>query len=270
MVFGAILGPAALALLYAAPPGRCRTCLTPTRGWLSMCVWCKEDVRAVPAGKQALLARMTRPSGEPDRTPSRDQARPAATVERDAALRAAAAPTWEPTAQAVPAQAAPTLSSPTSAARVEAPRAPASSRPAVVPIAHAPRPTASANPVAELRGSSTRTQAAAAPRPPTPSGPLASATYIAGSTSLTPGGRYTFSIDGSRFRLMGPVEIDPTAVAMEFDVAECDASVMEGRLLLSRHHGRSDSVLAFMLVTGMTPEALAAAIIDAADAAGRP
>ncbi len=106
-------------------------------------------------------------------------------------------------------------------------------------------------------------------RRPVQSGQLAAATYIAGSTSLTPGARYILSIDEDRLRLLGPVELNPSTVALEFDVAELDASVMGARLLISQQHGRSASILAFMLVSGMTPENLASAIVDAARAAGR-
>ena len=44
-ILGAILGPAALALLRVAPPGRCWSCAAPTEGWLTLCPWCGEDIR---------------------------------------------------------------------------------------------------------------------------------------------------------------------------------------------------------------------------------
>jgi hypothetical protein len=50
-VFGAILGPVALAVLELAPPGRCWSCEAPTRGWLTTCQWCGQDVRGpMPQG----------------------------------------------------------------------------------------------------------------------------------------------------------------------------------------------------------------------------
>ena len=39
-VFGAFLGPVALALLVLAPPGRCPTCGSPIRGWPEDCPRC--------------------------------------------------------------------------------------------------------------------------------------------------------------------------------------------------------------------------------------
>ena len=57
--FGAVLGPIALMLLRAAPPGRCRSCDTPTRGWLRTCWWCGADVRSTPATTREIVARMS-------------------------------------------------------------------------------------------------------------------------------------------------------------------------------------------------------------------
>ena len=47
-LFGAILGPGALAILNAAPPGVCARCLSPVVGWSTTCAFCGEDVRANP------------------------------------------------------------------------------------------------------------------------------------------------------------------------------------------------------------------------------
>ena len=79
--FGAILGPTALLLLRAAPPGRCRTCATPTRGWLRVCGWCREDVTTTPATTLAIVARMAGPA-EPSEVPQGRE--PSKQVEPDA------------------------------------------------------------------------------------------------------------------------------------------------------------------------------------------
>ena len=47
-LFGAVLGPGALAILDAAPPGVCARCLSPVAGWSTTCAACGEDVRANP------------------------------------------------------------------------------------------------------------------------------------------------------------------------------------------------------------------------------
>ena len=44
-VFGVILGPVALLLLWRSPPAWCRTCLMSTRGWTKTCWWCGADAR---------------------------------------------------------------------------------------------------------------------------------------------------------------------------------------------------------------------------------
>ncbi len=44
IVFGAILGPLAIALLLAAPPGQCRACGWRVRGWTDTCRSCGNDV----------------------------------------------------------------------------------------------------------------------------------------------------------------------------------------------------------------------------------
>ena len=46
-VLGAILGPAALMILEAAPPGTCGSCLSPVTGWSFTCPTCGADVRLV-------------------------------------------------------------------------------------------------------------------------------------------------------------------------------------------------------------------------------
>src|SRR5687768_13544779 len=38
--FGVLLGPIAVGLLLAAPPGRCPSCAAPTRGWPHLCASC--------------------------------------------------------------------------------------------------------------------------------------------------------------------------------------------------------------------------------------
>lgn len=46
-VFGALIGPAALAILALAPPGRCPTCGAPIRGWPEDCPRCGAPLPAV-------------------------------------------------------------------------------------------------------------------------------------------------------------------------------------------------------------------------------
>jgi hypothetical protein len=50
VLFGALLGPVALLLLWMAPPGLCPTCLAPVRGWSAICDWCGGQVNLHPTG----------------------------------------------------------------------------------------------------------------------------------------------------------------------------------------------------------------------------
>jgi hypothetical protein len=64
--FGAVLGPIALLLLEAAPPGRCQACGTPSKAWLTMCLWCGENLIAKPPetmGPSLLLSTVARAQG---------------------------------------------------------------------------------------------------------------------------------------------------------------------------------------------------------------
>jgi hypothetical protein len=56
LLFGAILGPIALALIQAAPPGRCWNCSEPTAGFESRCSTCGADLRTPHAPLPGELA----------------------------------------------------------------------------------------------------------------------------------------------------------------------------------------------------------------------
>lgn len=235
-VFGAILGPIALLLLWAAPPGRCRSCMTPTCGWLPVCGWCHEDVRVVPLETRALLAKMAKSRNERDRPLVRDRERP---IED---------PRPGPK-------------------RVEAAKPPAFVLPhfgGLTRPVEGRSPTAVDGPRRTANGRSAMTDSKAID-----SSAVATATYITGSAGMKPGHRYIISVDGERLRLLGPVDIDPTVVALDLDIRDVDATSIEGRLLISRPASRSGSAIAFMSVTGTTPDGMATAIVEAARVAAR-
>lgn len=73
-VFGAALGPIAVGLLLAAPPGRCPSCGTRTRGWPRRCEGCGVEFRSGRAGTEVVVpgapakgapARIASPTPEP-------------------------------------------------------------------------------------------------------------------------------------------------------------------------------------------------------------
>ena len=98
---------------------------------------------------------------------------------------------------------------------------------------------------------------------------LTTAVYVTGSTSLESGRRYLITVHGPRLQILGPVETDPSAIALDRALAEMDATASEGRLVISGPGGRSGTVLIFMSVAGGTPEKVAEAIVDAARTVAR-
>lgn len=279
-VFGAILGPAALAILRVAPPGRCWSCEAPTQGWLTQCLWCGEDVHepAPEVPEEEVLApgpliviegRAPRPSTEDavgrratDRAP---HARPAMTGQ--------AAPL-------APARRA--LAALPSLPRIELP----ARAPAAEPERRAPAASlsleAAPDPVRRLKaslGRSSQSIAAAevAPVPVPVAVPvrrasaephdvvLASAIYVTGTRGLQAGSRYGIALFGYDLRILGPVDTDPTAVAILHSLRGVDATGLQGRLIITAGDGRRDRLaLVFMAVAGGSPEGVADAIVQAA------
>lgn len=96
---------------------------------------------------------------------------------------------------------------------------------------------------------------------------LASGIFITGNVGLVAGSRYTLQIEGERFLVLGPVDIDPTRTALERAMPSMDATAFEGRLVISEP-GRASGgvVLAFMSLAGGTPAGVADEIVRRAAA----
>jgi hypothetical protein len=137
-----------------------------------------------------------------------------------------------------------------------------------------------ADPVRRLKASlvgSTRSLGAATARVPAPAihiGPnaeprsivLASAIYVTGSRGLQAGSRYGIALFGDDLRILGPVDIDPSAVMIRHSLRGMDATGLQGRLIITATDGRRDQLaLVFMSVAGGSPEGVADAIVAAAD-----
>lgn len=131
--------------------------------------------------------------------------------------------------------------------------------PAPAPTTRAAAPTTRA----AARDGAARTQAA----PEQEGRVLATATYVTGTARLEPGQRYGIAIRGSRFQVLGPVDLEPRRVALERPVADLQVSALEGRLVVSEQT-RSGVVLAFMAIAGAAMDELAVAIRAAARDAG--
>jgi hypothetical protein len=271
--FGAILGPVALLILHAAPPGRCRSCSTPTKGWLRICLWCGEPVTAIPvkalsdSPKRSGLA-SGRGVKRPDQATPLLQPQPAQTVAHESVRG--------PKSRVVESWPAPTVlpSRPAPPPRAEPRQVPAANEAPSAPMAQVVRFRDTAKPRPDgqrLRGGGDGTQPSSLTPVPDPvqgdSRMLTTAVYITGNTSLEAGRRYIIAVHGPRLRVMGPDDVDPSAVVLDRALAELDATAMDGRLVISGPGGRSGIVLVFMSVAG-TPERVADAILDAARAAG--
>jgi hypothetical protein len=96
-------------------------------------------------------------------------------------------------------------------------------------------------------------------------GMLATAVYVAGSTTLQAGHRYGIGIRESRLQILGPTEVQPERVAFDCRVAGLAARAIEGRLIVADGSGL---VLAFMAVAGRSTGDLATMISEAGQKGG--
>jgi hypothetical protein len=264
-IYGAILGPIALGLLWLAPHGHCQTCHMPTIGWSTTCPWCLENVNDVPR----TAMRGARPSVVADPTPARSSVEPTTrTTPRPEALPAR--PTEAPrpfVLQTATAEGPPLPAQSTAPDRAVAPTpngaAVADTAPAAVREASDTPTNGSRPPDRVVAPAVHRPPAQREPEPSPVTRVLATATYVTGTARLEPGRRYGIAIHDGRFQVLGPVDIDAKAVALERPVAGINVSALEGRLVVSEQT-RSGMVLAFMSVAGAGIDELAGAIRVAA------
>jgi hypothetical protein len=290
-VFGAILGPGALVLLSIAPPGRCWKCTSRTTGWLTTCLWCGEDVRG-PEPEVATASRRVRGSLTViDGTAPQRGADPAsglAGASSGAAETAAAsrAPLWTPGGPD-PASRAPLWTpgepdaAPLTAAGAEAASTSAPAVAAAGPGSDSVRQLRSRLPASTVGTASTGAAVDMSPTHATVPVQrelhdvvLATAIFMTGNRGLQAGGRYGIAIVDDELRILGPVDIDPAAVAITHPLAAVDASGFQERLIITGDRGRRRERLAlvFMSVAGGSAERVADAIVRtvAASQAGQP
>lgn len=253
-IFGAILGPAAVVVLWVAPPGRCATCDAPTQGWLTICGWCGNDVRPIVAPAVRPIARDPSPPSSPVRST-------ASTARTSAVRRASAARTLrQPRAKPARGDQARPMAAPVSAATsLRAVTSTPAGRPPSAKAARSPG-------AADLERARARSTTPAGT--PSSSTTLASGIFITGNVGLTAGSRYTLEIEVDTFRILGPVDVDPSRVALERPLRGIDATAFEGRLIVNEPNGASGGVvLAFMSLAGGTPASIADAIVQRASGA---
>jgi hypothetical protein len=214
--FGALLGPLALLILYAAPPGRCSMCDTPVRGWASICAVCGAPLTAA-AGAGRYQARERSPFGPVTPVVDVEAARSFASTNppiRTPPVLTMLAPAGvdgrvEPDVPSPPIRLPVDRSATTRIRRPDFSDRPARSfaRPAY---------DSDREPVAEV---------------------LATGVYFGGTAGLAVGGRYVITREGPLFRLLGPVDLDPTRVALERPLARLAAVAVGERLVITEGDG---------------------------------
>jgi len=262
VLFGAILGPVGLVLLWAAPPGRCASCRAPVRGWQTECEWCGMDVR----GRSAAERSAERPiiSVAPTLRPAIDRAQPIANpsapptkaTKRKATKATKASGAADRTAAAV-APPAVSTDPPAPASASASASASAKSEPAAAAPAAAAGRRASPAKAAVVDGATTRRDQQV----------VTSGVYVTGTVGLSAGSRYTIAHDGVDLQVLGPSDRSPKKIAYERALEGVDATAPEDRLILTAAGGRGGTVLVFMSVEG-DPARIAGELSGAARAAG--
>lgn len=293
-VFGAILGPIALLILWQSPPAWCRVCLMPARGMLQTCWWCGTTFRGVPTSGLVLATSSPDARQMPERPP---HAHPTRAVDLGTRVAALGPAVSSPPDQAPgpPPALAPSPSTPTTAP--SSPPARAAPTPAAAPQSPLPETAPSPSdgvPVMDAppreRNRRRSTARATTPGPDVPAsraGPvlpppevqtavaerthrpaiLATAVFYSGTVRLELGSRYGFVIDDGLLRIVGP--LSPSVIAYERRLAGVTTSVAHGRVLLTVPVHRASEILAFTSVVGLSLDGMADAIQQAADAAAR-
>lgn len=264
--FGAILGPIAIGLLVAAPPGRCGICLADVVGWRFRCPRCGSDVRSRPAISSALDSRQTGRSETQPRTATVDVRRPRR--RRGTAPDPAAAP--EPLPQK-PAPVRPSQNGNRALAERDThASSPATDTPPQSGMGTGPAATAVAVTQPAVGSAPTPPTAAPAESLSTPGSAqpriLASGVFAGGMPRLVIGSRYLIAINGSTLEIMGPVDTAPSHVAVAHDLRDIEVSGIADRFLLTAADP-SRLALGFIAVLGQPVASLEAELARARDAA---
>jgi hypothetical protein len=258
LVFGALLGPLAVALLVLAPAGACPQCGETVSGWPTVCLACGENL--VPPPAMAIMqlvgepqpAAWTRPV--PDPIPLR---RP----------NAAAPPLAVGPGRPVAAQ----RGWPTEVVDSKAVQPEPSWAARLATLARAPGAAVGSDgrrSAANGHGSSGGNGSAfdglgssrfTVPVLLPPRGPLdpetedpalvALGVYVSGTERLTIAGRYAIGHTGGRLTILGPYETNPRKVAIEWDLVGIEVGQGEGQVVLARVDGRRARVVTFRLLS---------------------
>ena len=197
LAFGALLGPVAPLILVIAPPGRCPRCDTPVHGWRANCQVCDGPLSARARAESATPRSST----------------------ESAAIDA---PHRESIARRDPG-------------RLDPPAPPGP--PPVGRSARPPRGPRSGRPIG-LGSADATARAPADHAAVDASEVLATAVYFGGNTGrLVIGSRYVIVRHGAVLRMLGPVDRDPSEVALERPLAGLTATVIGERLIITEGAG---------------------------------
>jgi hypothetical protein len=240
-ILGAILGPLALILLAAAPPGRCPACDAKVDGWPTWCDSCGARLKdGVPAEERPLIAVESTASGWPARVVPRPTAvaRPPTTsiVERASIV---APPT-------------PIDAARTGLRREPRPVGPSrSSRPTRTPVAvGSSTPPAITASNYELATSTTDVTGDV----------LSTGVYISGNAGLEIGACYAIARAGDQLRVFGPVDAGQLTIRHEGPLTDFDVTAMDDRVIIAGREGHSSLAIVFRTIGGMRAEQLESAL----------
>ena len=249
-LFGAILGPVAIFLLWDAPPGRCAHCRSSVRGWQTICEWCGMSVRG----------------GDEVANPSVQPAYRASGPERSSMASPADEPANRIPANGVPANGVqpgngasgpdhPLITIVPTRRPSDPPAQAASTRKAKAGTSKAPSAVAAKSTAVPSKAKSV----AAAQS-------LGSAVFVTGTVGLVPGSRYTIQVQGGSLQVVGPIPQSPKVTAFERELGGLEASGVDGQLVISAPGRRGGTVLVFQAPDGGDPSAVARTIVEASGA----
>lgn len=235
-ILGSLTGPVALILLRIAPPGRCPACETRVEGWPASCELCGWPFD-IPLRRPSVSAEPSRPA-------------------------VAAAPVHEVHTQPLVVQMADEVTPiPMPVSSVVQPTSnDAGIRRWVTSGASRPLAAATRAPTAVSRPTTAVSRPPAELRPPSREAQmLATAVYFGGTAGLVVGSRYAIVRHEDRLRLLGPLDWDPSAIALERPLSEIVVTAIEDRLII-RSEGWRGIALAFGSLAGASGEDLELAL----------
>ncbi len=221
LFFGALLGPIAVGILAAAPPGRCPLCDTPVQGWRTLCAVCGGPL-SVGSRSGSVLRR--------------------ATADFDSAVQSTTRPIPVATQGVPPPAITPTLGA------------------AAIVRARGRREVPVDLPPGALGGG----PSAASDHAVDVGEVLATGVYFGGTARLVVGSRYVIVRHQTMLRLLGPVDRDPSEIALERPLANLTATAIGERLVITEYiGGRVGLALAIGVFAGASGAQLEVALSSA-------